>query len=344
MRIWQTRFQVVQGFESLPAPNEIVFERQTGPEYHMDEARRPQVQAAQIVCTISGEGVFRQRDKLYTLTPGMAFIAPLCDPDISYYYPGKGAEPWDFLWFAFSGPQAVGIVNEINRRYGYIFRLPLDTGLIPHLESFRNQRNVFQIISPMAGAKIVQDVLAAFGETVEKDIATSSQAKLTRDAQNIITSNIDRTLDVAQIAERLHVTREHLTRVFRSQTGITPGQFAAAERMRIAVRLLINKTMSIKEIAERTGYDSASSFARAFKARFHVSPGNYTNLPKTDPAVREYLDAQSSNTEYFHPEENEPPVVNPPADPFRSMTQMSGDCSEAYQHCADLYTCNGSRQ
>ena len=75
MRIWQTRFQVVQGFESLPAPNEIVYERQTGPEYHMDEARRPQVQAAQIVCTISGEGVFRQRDKLYTLTPGMAFIA-----------------------------------------------------------------------------------------------------------------------------------------------------------------------------------------------------------------------------------------------------------------------------
>lgn len=344
MRIWQTRFQVVQGFDSLPAPNEIVYERQTGPEYHMDEARRPQVQAAQIVCTLSGEGVFRQRDKLYTLTPGMAFIAPLCDPDISYYYPGKGTEAWDFLWFAFSGTQAVGIVNEINRRYGYIFRLPLETGLIPHLESFRNQRDVFQVVSPMAGAKIVQDILAAFGETVEKDIATSSQAKLTRDAQSIITSNIDRTLDVAQIAERLHVTREHLTRVFRSQTGITPGQFAAAERMRIAVRLLINKTMSIKEIAERTGYDSASSFARAFKARFHVSPGNYTSLPKTDPAVREYLYAQSSNTEFCHPEENEPPVVHQVADPFRSVQGATGDNCEGYQHCADLYTRNGSGQ
>ena len=338
MRIWQTRFQVVQGYETLPAPNEIVYERQSGPEYHMDEARRPQVAAAQIVCTISGEGVFRLRDKLYTLTPGKVFIAPLCDPDISYYYPGHGKGDWDFLWFAFSGPQAVQIVQEVNRRYGYVFRLPLDSGLIPMLESFRNQRDVFQVISPTAGAKIVLDILAAFGETVEKDIATSPQAKLTRDAQNIITANIDRTLDVAQIAEKLHVTREHLTRVFRSQTGITPGQFAAAERMRIAVRLLINKTMSIKEIAERTGYDSASSFARAFKARFHVSPGNYTNLPKTDPAVREYLDAQSSNTEFYSPVENERPVVNPPADPFRSVNGASGDCCEAYQHCADLYT------
>ncbi len=310
MRIWQTRFQVVQAFQSLPIPQEIVYERQISPAFHIEESRRNSHSAAQLVCTIRGEGVFRLRDKLYPLPPGMTFLECVGNPDISYYYPGQGKEPWEFLWFSFSGGQAVNIVNELNQRYGYVFRLPLDSGLIQHLKQYRNQRDVYQVVSPTAGAKIVLDALAAFGETVEAGMSTSPQAKLTRDAKNLIAANLDRAMDVALIAEKLHVTREHLTRVFHSQTGTSPGQFAAAERMRIAVRLLMNKSMSVKEIAERLGYDSASSFSRAFKGHFHVSPGQFFAMKPENSIVREYLDAQSSNTLYSRHEINELPVNN----------------------------------
>ncbi len=305
MRLWQTRFQVVQAFQSLPVPQEIVYERQTSPAFHIEEARRSGHSAAQIVCTVKGEGVFRLRDKLYPLSPGMTFAECVGNPDISYYYPGQGREPWEFLWFSFSGEQAVHIVTELNRRYGYVFKLPLDSGLIPHLEHYRSQRDVYQLVSPTAGAKIVQDALAALGETVEEGMSTSSQAKLTREAKNLIAANLDRSLDVALIAEKLHVTREHLTRVFHSQTGTSPGQFAAAERMRLAVRLLMNKSLSIKEIAERIGYNSASSFARSFKNHFHVSPGQFYAMKPKDTTVQAYLDAQTANTEYRQHEVNE---------------------------------------
>ncbi len=305
MRIWQTRFQVVQAFQSLPVPQEIVYERQTSPAFHIEEARRAGHSAAQLVCTIKGEGVFRLRDKLYLLSPGMAFVECVGNPDISYYYPGQGREPWEFLWFSFSGEQAVHIVTELNHRYGYVFRVPLNSGVIPHLENYRNQRDVYQIVSPTAGAKIVLDALAAFGETVEEGMSTSPQATLTKEAKNLIAANLNRSLDVALIAEKLHVTREHLTRVFHSQTGTSPGQFAAAERMRVAVRLLMNKSLSVKEIAERIGYNSASSFARAFKSHFHISPGQFFAMKPEQTTVREYLNAQSSNTKYSQHEENE---------------------------------------
>lgn len=333
MRIWQTRFQVIKAFQSLPVPQEIVYERQTDSSFHIEEARRESHSAAHIVCTIKGEGAFRQHDKIYPLVPGMTFAACIGTPDISYYYPGHCSTPWEFLWISFSCEQAVNIVSELNSRYGYVFRIPMDTGLIPHLERYRNQDNIFQIVSPTAGAKIVLDALAAFGETVEEGLSTSPQAKLTRDAQNLIAANIDRTLDVTQIAEKLQVTREHLTRVFRSQTGISPGKFAATERMRIAIRLLQNKSMTIKEIAERTGYDSASSFARAFKAHFHISPGQFITSGPTniDPIIREYLNAQSTNTEFSRHIDNERPITN-------SLDRLSGDdLNEPYDAREKLY-------
>ena len=81
--------------------------------------------------------------------------------------------------------------------------------------------------------------------------------------------------DLEAIAAELHVSREHLSRVFRAQTGNTLGAFAAEERMRFAARLLRDRTISCKEIAERIGFESASSFARAFRMRYKVSPTQF---------------------------------------------------------------------
>lgn len=329
MRIWQTRFQVMKALDSFPIPSEIVLERQTDASYHIEERYRKSL-SAQISCTLSGEGAFRYRDKVFKLTPGMAFAECIGNPEISYYYPGHGREAWEFIWISFYGASAMNLIQELNARYGYVFQLPLDSGLIAHLQTYKNQRDSFQILSPSAGGKIVMDALAAFGETVEGALVSSPQAKLTKEAQQLIASNLDRSLDVALIAEKLHVTREHLTRVFHSQTGVSPGQFAAAERMRIAARLLLDRRLSVKEIAERLGYDSASSFARAFKAHFSVSPSGYTEHDPADPSVRDYLNAQAANTELRKHEVNEKTAADPDVPRPEPVGEMYDPCRGLY--------------
>ena len=97
--------------------------------------------------------------------------------------------------------------------------------------------------------------------------------------------NLDRTWNLSDIAARLKVSREHLTRIFRDRTGMTPQEFAAEERMQYAVRLLRDSFQSCEEIAEQTGYSSAVSFNRAFRRRFGYSPMQYRkrnmrNLPR----------------------------------------------------------------
>lgn len=271
IRLWQVRFQLLRPMESLPIPYEIVLEKQVSPMYHLEGRGRPQ-DHTQIVCTVSGEGAFRLKDRVHRLTPGVAFMSQLGDPDTAYYYPGHASEPWIFLWISFDGKRAVEIVRELNQRYGYVFRLPLDTGFVKHLESYRTQRGMMRFVTPTEGAKIVHDALASLGDTIERPAMLSPQSELVRAAQELITTHLDRSLDLEAIAAELHVSREHLSRVFAKQTGTSPGVFANNERMQLAVRLLRDRTLNCKEIAERIGFESASSFARAFRAKYKISP------------------------------------------------------------------------
>lgn len=276
MRLWEVRFQILRSLESLPVPDEIVLEKQDSPSYHLEGSGRD-LYSAQIVTTVSGEGAFRLGSEVFRLTPGKTFLARLGDPNTAYYYPSHVTEPWIFIWISFYGKNIPEMVGEINSRYGYVYDLPLDKGFVRHLRSYESQQGSFQFLMPIAGAKIVYDALALFGENFEYREGFSSKAALVKTAQELISMNLNRELDIAGIAEKLQVSREHLTRVFKSQTGNTPGGFALDERMRIARRLLHDNALTCKEIGERLGYVSATSFARAFKNYYKCSPNAFKN-------------------------------------------------------------------
>ena len=286
VRIWEVRFQTTRPLETFPMPHEIVMERQTSLHYHLEGATRPKTMT-QLVVTLEGEGAFRYGNTVYPLTPGKGFMCMLGDPQSAYFYPGHARKPWIFLWMDFSGETAVRMVEELSSLYGHVFDLPLDSGLIRYLKSFRNQRRSIRFVSPTEGARIVCDVLALLGENLERKDIDSPGNRLVQAAQAAISKNLDRTWNLSDIAARLKVSREHLTRIFRDRTGMTPQEFAAEERMQFAVRLLRDSFQSCEEIAEQTGYSSAVSFNRAFRRRFGYSPMQYRkskmrNLPRIE--------------------------------------------------------------
>jgi AraC-like DNA-binding protein len=286
VRLWEVRFQTTRPLETFPMPHEIVLERQTSLHYHLEGATRPKTMT-QLVVTLEGEGAFRYGDTVYPLTPGKGFMCMLGDPRSAYFYPGHARKPWIFLWMDFSGETAVRMVEELSSLYGHVFDLPLDSGLIRYLKSFRNQRRSIRFVSPTEGARIVCDVLALLGENLERKDIDSPGNRLVQAAQAAISKNLDRTWNLSDIAARLKVSREHLTRIFRDRTGMTPQEFAAEERMQFAVRLLRDSFQSCEEIAEQTGYSSAVSFNRAFRRRFGYSPMQYRkskirNLPRNE--------------------------------------------------------------
>lgn len=52
---------------------------------------------------LSGKGVFRLNNQLYSISKGEAFLIP---PDVRAYYAADNDDPWVYLWVGFDGEQA----------------------------------------------------------------------------------------------------------------------------------------------------------------------------------------------------------------------------------------------
>ncbi|HVT39250.1 MAG TPA: helix-turn-helix transcriptional regulator, partial [Gemmatimonadaceae bacterium] len=67
----------------------------------------------------------------------------------------------------------------------------------------------------------------------------------------------------------------HLIRVFRVQSGCSPGEYVQTRRIARACRLLLDTELPLARIALHLGYHDQSHFSRAFKSRVGLAPGAY---------------------------------------------------------------------
>ena len=277
-RVWEVNFEIPARLPSLPYPGAVVEEVQQVPEYNIQCRTRKNMTGCQLSCTLEGEGIFRYKRQEYRLTPGMAFLQNHNDVNTAYYYPVNGREPWRFLWFAFFSETVESMVREMVSRYGYIYRLPVDGGIVKKLKSFKSYRGTLQILSPLEAARVVMDVLTGLDKHIEEKYVETSQSNLIRRTQEYIFENIGNDIGIDQIARNIGVSREHLARIFRQQLGQAPLEYLMKRKMELACKLLISTNLTCKEIAERIGYENSVSFNRAFKNLVKMPPGQLREL------------------------------------------------------------------
>lgn len=80
------------------------------------------------------------------------------------------------------------------------------------------------------------------------------------------------------VAARLGYAPEYLSRRIRAETGRTFASIAGGERMRRALDMLVDGRISVAQVAQRLGYADQSSFARAFRAHYGLSPREYVRV------------------------------------------------------------------
>lgn len=78
-------------------------------------------------------------------------------------------------------------------------------------------------------------------------------------------------LNREMVSHAMGVNHVTLSRILREQTGMTLSQFVTDLRMREAERLLLNKNMAIEDICYHIGYQTRSTFTRAFRERNHCT-------------------------------------------------------------------------
>lgn len=273
---WSTKVETRRPVAGLPQLLTVCAETQSSPAYaHFGRFRQAELHCI-FKATVSGEGRFQDGRGTYAILPGQGFLCEIADSRSGYWYPSEGRAPWRFVYAAFTGPVASALVRSVVSRYGSV--LPVSAALLRRFASFRDASGT-RVVAPVEGAQFVTDLLWAVAREVERqsdDVA--GVPDVVRRARAAILAAPAEVSSVGELARRVGVSREHLARVFRQQTGESPRACLEWIRLREACRLLKETTMSAKEVAGTLGFGAPSHFTRVFHRRFGMPPSRFRDV------------------------------------------------------------------
>lgn len=207
--------------------------------------------------TLSGEGFMEWNGHEWRVPPEQALI--LIPPEQSSYgYPPDGQRPWKFSWVNFYGPLAVDLFRNFRQRYGPV--LPLArrsnegaalTHLI-HAAISRKNRDPHELSAR------AYEFLMEWSRVLESPQRSADPVEM---VLRICEARFHEPLGIKELADAAGLTREHFTRLFTAQTGISPARHLRELRVKAARRML--KTSSRTETALRCGFPSVRALNRA---------------------------------------------------------------------------------
>jgi len=95
--------------------------------------------------------------------------------------------------------------------------------------------------------------------------------------KDYLEANLPENVDLATLAQIAGLSRSHLIRAFKQETGLTPHAFLVDRRVRLARRLLRSGLTPV-EVAAAAGFADQPHMTRAFKARIGVTPGAFARM------------------------------------------------------------------
>jgi AraC-like DNA-binding protein len=269
--IWQTGLHVSPVIPGLWRPGSVAEQTIHGPGYRFEGRLRRQ-QHCLFEYTLEGEGVFRDARGEHRVPAGSGFLCRINDPQTGYHYPPENSAVWRIVYFTFHAAEPV---RQLTARFGAIYALPPDSGIVGRLRDHRRYAGAGLELTPGEANSLVAALLSSLADAGAERRAGSPGAWLVREARRVARAHLEENFNVADLAGELEVSPEHLSRVFRRETGTTPLSYLTREKMRRACELLSDGNLSCKEICARMGYDNASHFARTFRRVTGMAPAEF---------------------------------------------------------------------
>jgi len=241
--------------------------------------------AFELGCCLSGSGTLYVGAKILPFREGDMTI--LTDRDFHRYRSSPGTiSRW--AWFFFEPTQLLvpiatpSLCWEPARFSGARFLNVLDAAQYPRLADLvcqlmveaRHQDTFSRANLRALLLLIVNELHRRFPKprrSVRADLNAQSLARIAP-ALERIAARFQDSISVPDLARRCGMGVRSFQQHFSRLIGHSPQQHLGNSRVQAAAAMLANQDGAISDIAYRCGYDTLSSFNRAFRAKYRMSP------------------------------------------------------------------------
>ncbi|HKC19376.1 MAG TPA: AraC family transcriptional regulator [Candidatus Dormibacteraeota bacterium] len=136
------------------------------------------------------------------------------------------------------------------------------------------------VVTRLTDALLAQALRHHLLETDEADSAPVTDTQVAR-ALRLMRDRADEQWSVPRLAAAVGLSRAAFARRFQAVTGEPPMRSLTRYRMTRAANMLRTSNAGLREIAQRTGYESEVSISKAFRRQYGVAPGAYRTAEKS---------------------------------------------------------------
>lgn len=215
---------------------------------------------AHLAYCVGGEGVVRLGNAEFIIRAGDAFHLP---PHLPHTYFSDHLRGWDLWWLHYSGSYA----EHLAQYAGLTVSHP-----VVHLAEAAHLESYFARIIALLEEKPPHYLL----DTTRELIALLLQIKkstITPSAVPDLVGMLDYSADsLDAVAASLGYSKSHFIRLFQRATGNTPWRYILQLKIDKAKELLLDRRLSVQQVAHTVGMADANYFSRCFKRHVGLSP------------------------------------------------------------------------
>lgn len=259
---------------SLVAPNSVYPSPLHPTGYHFSWDQGRYLNEYQLNYITEGKGVLENENGRFQIKPGSILVT---SPNVWHRYKPLLKTGWKEQYIGFNGqiasqflahplfsPQQpvinIGIREEILDTYLKIFDL------------VKEEKPGFQQIAAGMVIKLLGYLLSF---EMQKEFTGKRIATIIEEARFKMRGEVDKAIDLEEIAREHHIGYSYFRKMFKSYTGVAPHQYHLELKIMRAKELLLSTDKSIKEISFELGFQSIHYFSRIFKNKTGISPGEF---------------------------------------------------------------------
>jgi len=228
----------------------------------------PEVLTFQVV--LGGDLRFHESGRRHVLNPGDAFLFGHGETS-EYGLPDQRSYAYTCQWVCIEGAGLAEHWKKYRRQFGSVIR---------HATRRRGYRRMLALIemseakvpstAPVMARAVHDFVMTLFEDAIDHE---SAQRPGVEQAIDRLLQHPNSRWSLKTLADTHGITREHLTRQFTEQVGMSPGRYLTRLRTEQALVLLRETELPLEAVARQSGFPNARAMAVHLKRHLGTTPG-----------------------------------------------------------------------